>query len=95
MGRCQSFEPEPEKPMTLSRATPRKHGDWSLLINALVEIRQNGQVIRTGFVEDVMPDSSVLWLASDRDNPAKCSKRAKATRSGAHHKHFPANSATE
>ncbi len=55
--------------MTLNRATPRKHGDWNLLINALVEIRQNGQVIRTGFVEDVMPDSSVLWLAADRDNP--------------------------
>ncbi|MFF1255010.1 hypothetical protein ACFVYC_21285 [Pseudarthrobacter sp. NPDC058329] len=55
--------------MTLNRATPRQHGDWSLLINALVEIRQNGQVIRTGFVEEVMPDSSVLWLAADRDNP--------------------------
>ncbi len=55
--------------MTLNRATPRKHSDWSLLINAMVEIRQNGQVIRTGFVEDVMPDSSVLWLAADHDNP--------------------------
>jgi hypothetical protein len=55
--------------MTLNRATPRKHGDWSLLINALVEIRQNGQVIRTGFVEDVMPDSSVLWLAADAVHP--------------------------
>jgi hypothetical protein len=55
--------------MTPNRATPRKHRDWSLLINAMVEIRQNGQVIRTGFVEDVMPDSSVLWLAADHDNP--------------------------
>jgi hypothetical protein len=54
--------------MTLNRATLRRHYDWSLLINALVEIRRNGQLIRTGFVEDVMPDSSVLWLAADRTN---------------------------
>ena len=31
-----------------------------MLINALVEIRHNGRVIRTGFVEDAMPDSSAL-----------------------------------
>ena len=51
--------------MTLNRATPRKHVEWSLLINALVEIRRYGKAIRTGFVEDAMPDSSALWLAAD------------------------------
>ncbi|MDQ0212159.1 hypothetical protein [Arthrobacter bambusae] len=54
--------------MTLNRATPRKHGDWSLLINARVEIRQTASD-RNRVVEDVMPDSSILWLAADRDNP--------------------------
>jgi hypothetical protein len=51
--------------MTLNRVTPRKHVEWSLLINALVEIRRYGKAIRTGFVEDAMPDSSALWLAAD------------------------------
>ena len=54
--------------MTLNRAIPRKHVEWSLLINALVEIRHNGHVIRTGIVEDAMPDSSALWIAAD-SNP--------------------------
>lgn len=30
-----------------------------------VEIRQYGRVIRAGVVDDVMPDSSVLWLLAD------------------------------
>jgi hypothetical protein len=51
--------------MTLHRATARKHVEWNLLINALVEIRHHGQVIRTGFVEDAMPDSSAVWIAAD------------------------------
>ncbi|MBT2597687.1 hypothetical protein [Arthrobacter sp. ISL-72] len=55
--------------MPPNRATPRKHVEWNLLINTLVEIRLDGQTIRTGLVEDVMPDSSALWLAADSDNP--------------------------
>jgi hypothetical protein len=55
--------------MTLKPATPHKHHEWSLLINALVEIRCNGQTIRTGFVEYAMPNSSVLWIAADSNNP--------------------------
>lgn len=39
-----------------------------MLIDALVEIRHNGQVVRTGFVEDAMPDSSALWIAADSTN---------------------------
>jgi hypothetical protein len=54
--------------MTPSPATPLKHAAWSTLINALVEIRHNGQVIRTGFVEEAMPDSSALWIAADSKN---------------------------
>ena len=55
--------------MTLNRAMPRKHVEWSLLLNTYVEIRLDGQVIRTGFVEDAMPDSSALWIAADHDGP--------------------------
>ncbi|MFP3459937.1 hypothetical protein R5O87_03680 [Arthrobacter globiformis] len=54
--------------MTLKPPTARKHAEWSLLVNALVEIRHNGQLIRTGFVEDAMPDSSALWIAADNRN---------------------------
>lgn len=38
---------------------------WRRLIGALVEIRRYDQAVRTGFVEDAMPDSSVLWIAAD------------------------------
>lgn len=55
--------------MPPNRATPRKHVQWSLLRDTVVEIRLHGQVIRTGLVEDVMPDSSALWLAADSENP--------------------------
>lgn len=51
--------------MTLSPVSPRQHHVWSLLINAFVEIRQNGKIIRTGIVEDAMPDSSIVWVAGD------------------------------
>jgi len=55
--------------MAPNRATPRKHVQWNLLTDTMVEIRLNGQVIRSGMVEDVMPDSSALWLAADSENP--------------------------
>ncbi|WP_461175156.1 hypothetical protein M1D93_20735 (plasmid) [Arthrobacter sp. Z1-9] len=55
--------------MTLNRATPRKHVEWNKLINTRVEIRQNGRVIRTGIVEEAMPDSSALWIAADSHGP--------------------------
>ncbi|MGK3647137.1 hypothetical protein [Pseudarthrobacter enclensis] len=45
-----------------------RHGDWKELKGAFVEIRQNDQYVRAGFVEDVMPDSSALWLAADGNN---------------------------
>jgi hypothetical protein len=42
---------------------------WRWLIGALVEIRRYDQAVRTGFVEDAMPDSSVLWIAADGVHP--------------------------
>jgi hypothetical protein len=55
--------------MTLHPASARQHIQWSVLTNALVEIRHNGRLIRTGTVEDVMPDSSALWIAADPTHP--------------------------
>lgn len=51
--------------MMITSAIPRQYVEWNQLIGALVEIRQGGETIRTGFVDDAMPDSSVLWIAAD------------------------------
>jgi hypothetical protein len=53
----------------------RKHVQWSLLLNTHVEIRQYGHLVRTGIVQDVMPDSSALWLAADSANPRQIFER--------------------
>lgn len=41
------------------------YNDWSRLVGTPVEIRKDFSLLRAGIVEDVMPDSSALWLASD------------------------------
>ena len=43
----------------------RRYHDWNRLTGIPVEIRQYGRVVRAGVVDDVMPDSSVLWLLAD------------------------------
>ena len=55
--------------MKLSQVMVRKQVGWNLLINMWVEIRCYGRVIRTGFVDDAMPDSSALWIAADANDP--------------------------
>ncbi|MEJ1181045.1 MULTISPECIES: hypothetical protein [unclassified Pseudarthrobacter] len=45
--------------------TLQNYPAWNRLIGAVVEIRQNGQVVSAGVVEDAMPDSSALWIAAD------------------------------
>jgi len=45
--------------------TPYRHHAWQNLIGALVEVRKDGGVVREGLVDDVMPDSSALWIAAD------------------------------
>lgn len=42
-----------------------RHDDWSQLVGAYVEVRNNKKCLRSGFVEDAMPDSSALWLAAN------------------------------
>lgn len=45
--------------------TVYRHDTWNNLLGAVVEVRKNGTIIRKGLVEDVMPDSSALWIAAD------------------------------
>jgi hypothetical protein len=49
------------KPVPPDRTSARRHTEWILFDQHKVEIRCNGQAIRTGFVEDEMADSAVLW----------------------------------
>lgn len=54
--------------MPQNRRIQQKHDEWNLLTNVPVEVCLDGKVVRTGFVEEVMPDSSAIWLASDARN---------------------------
>jgi hypothetical protein len=39
--------------------------DWSQLVGRMVELRRDGQLVRTAEVEAVTPDSAILWLRFD------------------------------
>ena len=41
--------------------------DWNRLNGAKVEIHRRGQLVRAGIVDAVMPDATILWLASDHN----------------------------
>ncbi|MGO4590223.1 hypothetical protein [Paenarthrobacter sp. 2TAF44] len=45
--------------------TNYRHDQWHLLIGAIVETYKNGDLIRSGRVDDAMSDSSLIWLAAD------------------------------
>lgn len=45
--------------------TLQNYPDWWRLKGALVQIRMDEEVVATGLVDSVMPDSSVLWLAAE------------------------------
>jgi len=47
----------------------RQYIHWRRLIGESVEIRQHGQIIRTGTVDDAMADSTALWIAGDATQP--------------------------
>jgi hypothetical protein len=50
--------------------------NWHRAVGQLVEIRLRGQVHRTGIVEAVMPDESILWIAADGLNAREMVERA-------------------
>ncbi|MFJ6359231.1 hypothetical protein [Pseudarthrobacter oxydans] len=45
--------------------TKYRHHEWARLIGAPVEVRKYGEVVRAGIVDAAMPDSSMIWIASD------------------------------
>ncbi|WP_254788539.1 hypothetical protein [Arthrobacter sp. ok909] len=47
----------------------RHYIHWRRLIGATVQIRQHGQLIRTGTIDDAMADSTALWIAGDAAQP--------------------------
>jgi hypothetical protein len=38
--------------------------DWQRTLGQHVEVRRKGKTVRTGTVEEVMPDNSILWIAA-------------------------------
>lgn len=52
-----AYPPEPE-----SRFVP--YDDWPALVGGTIQMRRHGSVVQTGIVDEVMPDSSALWLRS-------------------------------
>ncbi|WP_079598235.1 hypothetical protein [Arthrobacter sp. P2b] len=50
--------------------------DWHGAIGQFVEIRQHGKVLRTGVVEAVMADESILWISADGIYPREMVERA-------------------
>ncbi|MFP3579271.1 hypothetical protein SB659_06730 [Arthrobacter sp. SIMBA_036] len=47
----------------------REYIHWRRLIGATDQIRQRGQIIRTGTIDDAMADSTALWIAGDAAQP--------------------------
>jgi hypothetical protein len=48
-----------------------RHTQWEDLIGALVEVHQHGQVVRSGIVDEAMPDGSAIWITSDSSQPRR------------------------
>ncbi|MBT2568001.1 hypothetical protein J7I84_16140 [Arthrobacter sp. ISL-85] len=44
---------------------PYPHYAWNRLIGVPVEIRRDSAVVRSGVVDDAMPEPAALWLAAD------------------------------
>lgn len=42
--------------------------DWHRALGQHVEIRRDGKPVRTGIVEAVMPDASLLWISAEGPN---------------------------
>jgi hypothetical protein len=50
--------------------------NWQRLLGQHVEVRRNGETVRTGTVEAVMPDNSILWISANGVYPRQMVERA-------------------
>lgn len=50
--------------------------DWRLGLGHYVEVKRNGRTTRTGMVDEVMSDGSILWLAAAGVDPREMVERA-------------------
>jgi hypothetical protein len=50
--------------------------DWQRALGQYVEVRRRGEIVRTGTVEDVMPDNSILWISAAGPFPREMLERA-------------------
>ncbi|YCK79919.1 hypothetical protein M1D89_00575 (plasmid) [Arthrobacter sp. D3-18] len=63
------FGPDEIPTLAWQETTPAKRTsfvqDWHLLVGAVVEVRWEGRVIRTGLVDDVTASGDIIWIAAD------------------------------
>ena len=50
--------------------------DWRVLVGKRVEIRRFERVVRTGIVDSVMLDGSILWVAAGAEGGRQLVERA-------------------
>lgn len=44
---------------------PHLQYDWLPVVGEMVEIRREGEAVRTGVVDGVTPDGRILWISGD------------------------------
>jgi hypothetical protein len=49
---------------------------WRFGLGQYVEVKRNGRTTRTGMVDEVMSDGSILWLAAAGVDPREMVERA-------------------
>ncbi|MCZ9882298.1 hypothetical protein [Arthrobacter sp. B2a2-09] len=49
----------------MDRSSSYPYDDWSALVGGIIEIRKDSKSIAQGYVDAVMPDSSMLWISGD------------------------------
>ncbi len=71
------------------------HANWRDLAGRQVEVRKEGQIIRTGYVVDVAFSTDILWLEADGVNQRALFEKAMGyticpspTSPGASHEHI-------
>lgn len=50
--------------------------DWQRALGQHVDVRRRGETVRTGTVEDVMPDNSIVWISAAGPIPREMFERA-------------------